>query len=718
MGTMYGFMAKLETWWHSLRHGSANEIAFSWAVRSSCATALPLLIMPFFGFEQASRLLAIGALNTSMVDVGGTYRNRLIAMGLNAVLSPISLILGAGARDHWALATALMFFIALGSGMTRALGPSITPLGLFVGLSFLIGTNLPLGPGVSIDAALLYSAGALWTMFVALAFWRLRPFKRLEQELASVWESVSALVNATNASGEQGAHGRRERLLAQRQVAVRDAVEGARNALGEIREQVSGPGFTAAQLLTLLRAASRITEAFLTIAELRHHHGRYREDPREASALTAFADSADHAIKGISHSLLSGSNKLSLAEVKAESKELLQQFGLSHPETIAVAQIVQYLESAEEVLKVLFGPEHRFRGLLPPLARSRTRTALLGTIRAHCTFSSAIFRHALRVATAAAAGTALTLSLKLPHGIWLPMTTFVVLQPEFGSTLTRALQRTAGTIAGAVIAGVALSELSGFALRLFLAALLFIAFFVHRRRHGLGITFLTPLIVLLITNSVGDPWVDTLVRVVDTIIGAVVGIGAGYVLWPQWERVRVPNLLSRAIRANSEYMVRIIEALSRPITESLPELRRRAEIATGNAEAGFQRLLTEPARHRGSLGRAFALLTYTQRLERHLIALAAQVGVVRVDSSALLELGNLLAAAQEDVASSVESGSCPQPRPAFEHALAPITAVLVGDELTHPNHTVSFLLSRVVSDTVSLHSAAGETEWRKGLGGR
>jgi hypothetical protein len=40
------------------------------------------------------------------------------------------------------------------------------------------------------------------------------------------------------------------------------------------------------------------------------------------------------------------------------------------------------------------------------------------------------------------------------------------------------------------------------------------------------------------------------------------------------------------------------------------------------------------------------------------------------------------------------------PRPAFEHALAPITAVSIEDELTHPNHTVSFLLSRIVSDTV------------------
>jgi len=702
-----GFMVKLQKWWHPLRHGSANEIAFSWAVRSICATALPLLIMPFFGLEQASRLLAIGALNTSMVDAGGTYRNRLIAMGLNAVLSPISMLLGAEARDPWPLATVLMLMIALGSGMARALGPSVTPLGLFVGLSFLIGTNLPPGLEVSVEAALLYSAGAFWTMFIALAFWRLRPFKRLEQEVASVWESVSAFVKATSGSGEFGALGRRERLLAQRHIAVRDAVERARNALGDIREQVSGPGFTVAQLLTLLRAASRITEAFLGIAELRHHQDRYREDPSEAAALSAFANSTEIAIRGIAHSLLSGSNELLLADVKAKSKALLQRFGLTHPEMIAVAQVVQYLESAEEVLKVLFGSEHSFRGLLPPLGRSGTTAPVFSTIRVQFSFSSAIFRHALRVATAAAVGTALTLWLKLPHGIWLPMTTFVVLQPEFGSTLTRALQRTAGTVAGAIIAGLALSELSGFTLRLFLTALLFIAFFVHRRRHGLGITFLTPLIVLLITTSVGSPWIDTLDRVVDTIAGAAVGIAASYVLWPQWERERLPNLLSQAIRANCDYMTRIIKALSHPIAESLPELRRKAEIATGNVEAGFQRLLSEPARHRGSLGKAFALLTYTQRLERHLIALAAQVGVVRVESSDLIELGKLLVAAQQDIAGSIASGSCPQPRPVFETTLARITAVLVGDELTHPNHTVSFLLSRIVSDTASLHSAAG-----------
>src|SRR6478752_9009385 len=112
-------------------------------VNFTVATAVPLLLLPLFGVEQGSRLIAIGALNTSMVDVGGSYRSRLGAMGLNAVLSPVALFLGAEVRDDWLLATCLIFVIALGSGLARALGPSATPLGLLVGLTFLVGTNIP-----------------------------------------------------------------------------------------------------------------------------------------------------------------------------------------------------------------------------------------------------------------------------------------------------------------------------------------------------------------------------------------------------------------------------------------------------------------------------------------------------------------------------------------------------------------------------------------------
>ena len=39
----------------------------------------------------------------------------------------------------------------------------------------------------------------------------------------------------------------------------------------------------------------------------------------------------------------------------------------------------------------------------------------------------------------------------------------------------------------------------------------------------------------------------------------------------------------------------------------LGQLRRTTEIETGNAEAAFQRLLTEPRKHRGRMAQAFAM---------------------------------------------------------------------------------------------------------------
>src|SRR5919206_160450 len=129
---------------------------------------------------------------------------------------------------------------------------------------------------------------------------------------------------------------------------------------------------------------------------------------------------------------------------------------------------------------------------LPPLTRTNPPGHALTAVRAQLSLKSAIFRHALRVAAASAAGTAVMIGLDLPHGLWLPMTALVVLQPEFGGTFSRALQRTAGTVAGAAIAGLLLATLHGtFALNLVLTVLLFAALFVQRRRYGLGVTFLT-----------------------------------------------------------------------------------------------------------------------------------------------------------------------------------------------------------------------------------
>ncbi len=693
---------------------SPNQIAFIWALRGTIAAGVPLLLLPVLGFGLPSHFVAVGALNTSMVDIGGSYRSRLIAMAFNSVVSPLALVLGSQAREPWWIATALMFFVAVGSGLARASGPGGIPLGLMVGVAFLIGTNVPADLPETLQSAVLYLAGGLWTIFVALIFWRIRPFKRLEQEVAAVWETTASLIAAVRAAQVRSTsvvrRRRQERMLAKSHQALREAVERARGTLGMLRVELSGPGTTTAQLMILVRAASRIGAAGVTLAEMRAGDVLHEVRQDSVDLSDASIQELESTCRAVAGSVLAGRPKFSLVSMRARLKEMISTLGATDLEVIPFTQAMRHLENTEEAIKVLFGAGYRFsETLLPPLPTENPRGYLLGALRAQLSLRSAIFRHALRVAVAAAAGTAIMIKFEVPHGIWLPMTTLVVLQPEFGGTLSRAFQRTAGTVAGAVIAGLLLAGLHGtLALEIAVIILLFAALFVQRRRYGLGVTFLTPLIVLLLATSTGDPWIDTLDRIMDTVAGAALGITAGYLLWPEWERERIPAQLARAIRANRDYMLQIFDALSgatRP-SERIGELRRQAEIAAGNAEAGFQRLLSEPRIHRGRIARAFVLMTYIQRLERHLIALAAHVGSIALPDAEVRELLRPLEVVQGGIAEAIAESRMPPPCPGFDTPLGRLRSLLAQHEAAEPARAVEFLLGRIVSDTTSLHFAA------------
>src|SRR4051794_29024219 len=228
--------------------------------------------------------------------------------------------------------------------------------------------------------------------------------------------------------------------------------------------------------------------------------------------------------------------------------ELIALLGEEAGEVLAYAQAMRHIESAGEALDTLYGSGRAHPRVHIGVRRPWPLADTLETLRAHFSFRSAIFRHALRVGLATAAGTAVA-HLQLAHGIWVPMATLIVLQPEFGGTINRALQRTAGTVAGAALAGLMLATLNGtLVFEPLLIVLLFAAFFVLRRRYGLGVTFPTPIVVLILATADTSPWWDTLERIVDTILGAALGLEAGYLFWPRWERERLPRLAARALR--------------------------------------------------------------------------------------------------------------------------------------------------------------------------
>src|SRR6185312_6240661 len=95
----------------------------------------------------------------------------------------------------------------------------------------------------------------------------------------------------------------------------------------------------------------------------------------------------------------------------------------------AWAQAIRNLENAEEALRLLFGERRRLFDLLRlALEHRQPRGAVLAALRPHLSPRSAVFRHAFRVATVTAADTGIVAAYRLPHGIWLPLTSLVILQ--------------------------------------------------------------------------------------------------------------------------------------------------------------------------------------------------------------------------------------------------------------------------------------------------
>ena len=68
-------------------------------------------------------------------------------------------------------------------------------------------------------------------------------------------------------------------------------------------------------------------------------------------------------------------------------------------------------------------------------------------------------RHALRLTVAIGIATAIYRFLHLPRGYWMPLTALLVLKPDFNDTFARGAARIAGTILGAGIAALIVTEL-------------------------------------------------------------------------------------------------------------------------------------------------------------------------------------------------------------------------------------------------------------------
>ncbi|MEU9485144.1 FUSC family protein [Streptomyces decoyicus] len=242
----------------------------------------------------------------------------------------------------------------------------------------------------------------------------------------------------------------------------------------------------------------------------------------------------------------------------------------------------------------------------PALVRPTMFRMVPVVLRAMCrelTWDSAVLRHAVRLAGVACLGYLLGNALPLGHGYWVPITSVMVLRPDFHQTYSRAVARFSGTLVGVGLAtGVVQlahpgAYLSG-GLAVLSAGLMYL---LMRTGYAVSQSFAAAYVVFLLGMG-GEEWHQTVRdRVLLTLLGGALAMLA-YVVFPAWETPRLLDRLADWLAANGRYAAAVVDSYADPGGGHRAEVRQ-ALLAARKKEAAwdeaFERSKQEPVKHRG-----------------------------------------------------------------------------------------------------------------------
>lgn len=180
--------------------------------------------------------------------------------------------------------------------------------------------------------------------------------------------------------------------------------------------------------------------------------------------------------------------------------------------------------------------------------------------------------HAAKTALAATLCWWLAKWFGLADGYWGSISAIIVLQSNFGSTITASRDRLLGTLIGALL---------GFSFSLFgtlpwnyllavLAAVVVCGLLGFRSSSRLaGVT----ISIVMLVHGVGSHWLIALLRVTDVVLGIVVALAVTTLVYPDRARLRLRDGLAQEYLLLGAFFEAILEGFRGSQAQNLPALR-------------------------------------------------------------------------------------------------------------------------------------------------
>jgi uncharacterized membrane protein YccC len=537
-----------------------NGVEPVFAVRCAIGVAVALLA----GFASGVPIYAvaggIGAFSVGFGSLQGVYRTRAGTMLGMALAMAISTAVASLCSHSAELAILALAAWGFGYGMSAALGPGASAIGVNATTALIIFERYPLPPHIAAMVALVMFAGGLLQTVLLVILWPIERYPQERHALADAYRELAEYAQASDASTR---------------VPATAELIAVRKTLADPRP--FGRPLVLAAFQSLLDEAVRIRASLALLATVGgDKYTRLRSVI--ARALDTIAQALDD----------------------ARAPEDVALYGMINADTndpnlrALYGQLRAAWRSASVPLGRFTLPELHYPTHLPNLEGP------LAVLRDHFHLRSTFGRHAVRLAVTLAAAGVLADVLPVQRGYWITLTAVLVLRPDFTTTLTRGVARIAGTIVGvvaatAIVVAVPHTPHITLALAIFFAAISYAAFQLN---YGLFSLTVTAYVVFLLA-LLGTPEATAVQnRLVATIIGGLLAMGS-YLIWPTWESARTRVALRAIVEGSLEFTRYLLAGLIDPSARDLPKmraLRTKLWSRRATADESLERMLSEPGR--------------------------------------------------------------------------------------------------------------------------
>jgi uncharacterized membrane protein (TIGR01666 family) len=612
---------------------------FSDGLRMSFGIIFPSLILTQFNHFDLGLTMSLGALCICTIDNPGpvTHKRNAMAVG-NSCLFIVAAITGFARLNVYSLGLEITLFSFLFS-MFTVYGNRAASVGTSALLIMIFMMDKALKPTEVLGFSAIILAGGLWYMLFSLIFFGIRPYRAAQQTLGENISDIATFLRIKAAFYLPDTDiDENYRKLVSQQIKVSQHQDAVREMLFKSRLMVK-ESTSAGRILVLTFVD--LVDMFEQIMATHYDYSDIREKFRATGVLNEIAAillGMANEVDNIAYIVLSNTRNKYKTNFNLQLEQLksrIDAIGTNDQTTsnLALKKILINLRDLNERINSLYNYYNSKSSETLTGATNNEEYSKFVTRQDYTphiffdnfSFSSAAFKHALRVSLVCLIGYVTAKNFALGHhSYWVLLTIIVILKPGFSISKQRNYQRLIGTIAGGVIGIVILKFIPDKGAQfIFLVVLMMGTYSFLRLNYVVSVIFMTPYVLILFKLLGVGLLVEE--RIVDTIMGSTIALMASYLIFPSWEIDQIQDSMRDVIYANITYLVKIAESVSgiQVGTIEYKLARKDVFVKSANLSAAFERMTSEPKRKQKKIKEIHKFVVLNHILSSYIATIAS-----------------------------------------------------------------------------------------------